>query len=56
MGKWIQKAIKNPGALTQAAKRSGMTIQQYCSQSNLDTTAKRRCVLAQTLRRLAKNK
>jgi len=48
--KFIQKAIKHPGALTRAAKRAGKSISAYCAQGNLSTTAKRRCNLAKTLR------
>ncbi len=48
--KFIAGAIKHPGALTAAAKAKGMTISSYCAQSNLSTTAKRRCNLAKTLK------
>ncbi len=54
--RWIQKAIKHPGALKRAAKAAGMSIDQYCSREDLDTTAKRRCALYHTLRKLAKRK
>lgn len=42
--KWIQNAIKKPGALTKMAKRKGMSISAYCAQpkSKLSTLAKRR--------------
>lgn len=43
--KWIQGAIKKPGALTRQAKSAGMSISQFCSKSNLkgkSTTTKRR--------------
>jgi len=40
--KWIQKAIKHPGALTRMAKRNGMSIGAYCKKGNLSTLAKRR--------------
>ena len=52
--KWIQRAIKHPGALTAKAKAAGMTIKQYCSQSGLSTHSKRQCALARTLERLSK--
>lgn len=39
--KFIQKAIKNPGALTRKAEAAGMTIAQYCEQSNLSTKSQR---------------
>lgn len=53
-GGWIQKAIKKPGALTRLAKRSGMSILEYCRKPNLSTTNKRRCNLAKTLRSFKK--
>jgi hypothetical protein len=46
---WIQGAIKHPGALTRKAKARGMTIAQYCAQSNLSSSSKRQCALAKTL-------
>ena len=52
--KWIQKAIKKPGSLTAAAKRAGMSIDEYCAQKNLSTKAKRRCNLRKTLTSLPK--
>lgn len=52
--KWIQKAIKHPGALKQAAKRKGMTVAQYCAQpkSALSLTDQRRCNLYHTLMKM----
>lgn len=49
--KWIKGAIKRPGALTKAAKAKGMSIAEYCAQSNLSTLAKRRCNLWKTLKK-----
>ena len=42
--KWIQGAIKKPGALTAMAKRKGMTPAAYCAQPNdkLSALAQRR--------------
>jgi len=40
--KWIQNAIKKPGALTAMAKRAGKSLSEYCSGSNLSTKATRR--------------
>jgi len=40
--RWIQGAKIKKGALTQMAKRSGMSISAYCAQGNLSTLAKRR--------------
>jgi len=52
--KWIQGAIKHPGALTQAAKAAGKSITDYCAGGNLSPTAKKRCALAKTLRSMHK--
>jgi hypothetical protein len=49
-GGWIKNAIKKPGALTASAKRAGMSISEYCAQSNLSTKSKQRCNLAKTLK------
>lgn len=54
--KWIQKAIKRPGALTAKAKKAGMSISQYCAKDNLDTRTKRQCALAKTLKSFNKKK
>lgn len=51
--KWIQKAIKKPGALTEQAKQKGMSISEFCSQPNLSPKAQKRCNLWRTLRKLA---
>ena len=48
--KWIQKAIKHPGALRAAAKRAGKTIDEYC-QNPPSLLAKRRCNLYRTLKK-----
>jgi len=41
--KWVQKAIKNPGALTRQAKAAGMTVAQFCASSRKKSaTTKRR--------------
>jgi len=49
--KWIAGAIKKPGALTKAAKAKGMTISEYCAQSNLSSLGKKRCNLWKTLKK-----
>ncbi len=58
--KWIQKAIKNPGAFTEWCKRRGYPgVTQECIEEgkrSKDPTTRRRAVLAQTLRRLAKRR
>lgn len=53
---WIAGAIKHPGALTKKAKAMGHTVAQHCAQANLDTTTKRQCNLAGTLRGLSKKR
>lgn len=53
---WIAGAIKHPGALTRKAKEMGHTVQQHCAQPNLDTTTKRQCNLAGTLRSMNKGR
>lgn len=52
--KWIQGAIKHPGALTRKAKAQDMTVSQYCAQGNLSTQSQRQCNLAKTLKGLNK--
>ena len=52
--KWIQKAIKRPGALKRKAKAAGKSIGKYCSSKNLSTRTKRQCNLARTLKKLRK--
>jgi len=52
--KWIQGAIKKPGSLTAAAKRAGMSIDEYCAQKNIRTKTKRRCNLRKNLISLPK--
>ena len=52
--KFIQKAIKKPGALTAMAERKGMSISEFCGQpkAKLSRLAQQRCNLAKTLRGL----
>ena len=51
--KWIQKAIKRPGALTKKAKAAGKTVSQFCvSTKGKNTVTKRQCALAKTLKGL----
>lgn len=57
--KWIQKAIKNPGAFTKKAKSAGMSTQAYASKvtkpgSKASTTTKRQANLAKTLSKMRK--
>ena len=52
--KWIANAIKNPGSLTKKAEDAGMSISEYCAQDGLDSSTKKQCVLAKTLKRFSK--
>jgi len=52
--KWIQKAIKHPGALTMRAKAAGMTLAQYMAAPHRSLAIKRQVNLAKTLQRLAR--
>jgi hypothetical protein len=54
--KFIQSAIKRPGALTAKAKAAGKSITEYCAGGNLTTQSKRQCNLAKTLRGFAKKR
>lgn len=51
--KFIQKAIKRPGALTKKAKAKGMSVSAFCANlpANASTRTKRQCALAKTLRK-----
>lgn len=61
-GKWIQKAIKRPGALREKARRRGLWKPgQKLSASDLallgkskDTRTKRQVALARTLKKMRK--
>jgi hypothetical protein len=50
--KWIQGAIKHPGALTKTAKAHGMTVSEMIAHppANITETTKKRIALAKTLR------
>jgi hypothetical protein len=57
--KWMQTAVKKPGAFTAQAKRAGMTVGGFAKKvlskgSKASQTTKRRARLAQTFRRVAK--
>jgi len=56
--KFIQKAIKQPGALTKKAKAAGKTVSQYCAEAGprASTQTKRQCALAKTLKKLRPKK
>lgn len=59
MAKWIQKAIKRPGAFKAKAKAAGMSTSAYASKvtksgSKASTRTKRQANLAKTLGKLRK--
>jgi hypothetical protein len=56
--KWIQGAIKHPGALTRQAKAAGKTVSEFCSSlpAGASSTTKRRCALAGTLKKMNKGR
>ena len=56
--KWIQGAIKNPGALTKKAKAAGKTVSQYVASppKNASTKTKKQIALAKTLKKMNKKK
>jgi len=62
-GNWIQKAIKNPGALRAQAKREGALTKKgtidpdwLAKKAKQGGTIGRRARLAQTLKRLSRRK
>jgi len=53
--KWIQGAIKRPGAFTKKAKAAGMSVSEFASKvtkpgSKASTQTKRQANLAKTLK------
>jgi len=55
--KWIQKAIKRPGAFTKKAKAAGMSVSAYASKvtkpgSKASERTKRQANLAKTLTKM----
>jgi len=57
--KWIQKAIKHPGAFTKKAKKAHMSVQQYANKvtkpgAKVSTQTKRQANLAKTLGKMHK--
>jgi len=49
--KWIQNAIKHPGALTAKAKAAGMSVSAYMAHppKSISATTRRQINLAKTL-------
>jgi predicted TPR repeat methyltransferase len=59
--KWIQGAIKRPGAFTKKAEKAGMSVKEYASKvsanpDEYDTRTVRQANLAKTLTKLRKKK
>lgn len=59
--KWIQKAIRKPGAFTRQAEAHGMTVSEYADavlsgKVKAGKTTKRRATLAKTLKSLARKR
>lgn len=54
--RWMQGAVKRPGALTAKAKRAGMSISEYCAQSDLSTLSKQQCNFARTARKISRRR
>jgi len=55
--KFIQKAIKHPGAFTASAKSAGKSVGEYAQEKkHASGTVGRRARLAITLRKLAKRR
>jgi hypothetical protein len=57
--KWIQQAIKHPGAFTKKANAAGMSVSKFAQhvlekKSKADATTKKQANLAQTLKKLRK--
>ena len=59
--KWIQGAIKRPGAFTKKAKAAGMSVSEYANKvmkkgSKASTRTKRQAALTRTLKKISKKK
>jgi len=57
--KWIQGAIKRPGAFTKKAKAAGMSVSEFANKvtkegSKASTQTKRQANLAKTLKKMSK--
>jgi hypothetical protein len=57
--KWIQGAIKRPGAFTAKAKAAGKSVSEFANQvskpgSKASTRTKRQAALAKTLKKINK--
>ena len=47
--KWIQGAVKHPGALTKKAKAAGESLSQFMREAHKDPTTRKQVALARTL-------
>lgn len=59
--RWIQKAVKRPGAFAAKAKRAGMSTSKYASKvlkkgSRASTRTKRQAALAKTFAKMRRKK
>lgn len=59
--KWIQGAIKHPGAFTKQAEEAGMSVSEFAAKvlanpDEYDEKTVRRANLAKTLKKLRKHK
>ena len=59
--KWIQEAIKRPGAFKKKAKKAGMSTSEYAKivskkGSKASTRTKKQAALAKTLSKMRKKK
>ena len=59
--KWIQKAVKRPGAFTAKAKKAKMSVSAYANKvlkkgSKASTRTKRQAALAKTLRKVSRKR
>lgn len=59
--KWIQGAIKHPGAFTKKAEEQGMSVKEFAAQvtanpGRYDKTTVKQANLAKTLSKLRKHK
>jgi hypothetical protein len=59
-GKWMQSAVKRPGAFKAKAEKAGMSTQAYARKEahnpNADPRTKKQAVLAQTFARASKHR
>ena len=54
--KWIQSAIKHPGALTAKAKAAGESLSQFMREKHTDLTTRHQIALAKTLKGMSRQR